>query len=404
MDQVGASGFGRHVVSVPQLQRPLLRGGSRRGGGTAQRRARYPRDHHSGHAAGQAAAGAVASANGGLHRAWVRPLLRASGRVSVPLVFTALGLRLHRVSTAWQLGSWRARGLTWRGNASDCVAAMETWDEFLPTVDSPTLSGVEAKDTIKFWVDLGSTMPGTLAGTALEDLRAASAWPASIRRKALIARCLAAANATADVRRGLAASLAASSRALVTPQHAQETLRDQLASVMVPESSASSMANALVAQPPEVGALQSAVKPQGLAHHMLPEAAVYHYIRSEVRTARTAERGDATLDMAAECQKAEEHILGQARTRLHGLLAEAGLLGRGSPSGPMAGSHEQAMADQLAQQRAATEAMMKRSAEASRDLMASADATRMRNDALAGGPSAPSGGKAKGKGKGQGGG
>ena len=45
---------------------------------------------------------------------------------------------------------------------------------------------------------------------------------------------------------------------------------------------------------------------------------------------------------------------------------------------------------------------MKRSAEASRDLMASADATRLRNDALAGG--APTKGKDKSKGKGQGGG
>ena len=44
------------------------------------------------------------------------------------------------------------------------------------------------------------------------------------------------------------------------------------------------------------------------------------------------------------------------------------------------------MTNQLAQQRAATESMMKRSAEASRDLMASADATRLRSDALAGGP------------------
>jgi len=121
--------------------------------------------------------------------------------------------------------------------------------------------------------------------------------------------------------------------------------------------------------------------------------------------AARAERGDATMDMAAESQKADEHILGQARTRLHGLLAEAGLHSRGShssPAGPMLGGNEQALSNQLAQQRAATESMMKRSAEASRDLMASADATRMRNDALAGG--SPAKGKDKGKGKGQGGG
>ena len=101
--------------------------------------------------------------------------------------------------------------------------------------------------------------------------------------------------------------------------------------------------------------------------------------------AARAERGDATLDMVAECQKADEHILGQARTRLHGLLAEAGIQGRGSPVAPTVSSQEQAMANQLAQQRAATESMMKRTAEASRDLMASADANRLRSDALGAG-------------------
>ena len=68
----------------------------------------------------------------GLHCAWVRSLLHAPGRVPVPLGFAALGLRLHGASTAWQLGSWRARELTCRGNTLDCGAAMETWDEFLP--------------------------------------------------------------------------------------------------------------------------------------------------------------------------------------------------------------------------------------------------------------------------------
>ena len=68
----------------------------------------------------------------------------------------------------------------------------------------------------------------------------------------------------------------------------------------------------------------------------------------------------------------------------------------------MTGSHEQALANQLAQQRAVTESTLKRSAEPSRDLRACADATRLRNDELAGG--APATGKDKSKGKGQGGG
>jgi hypothetical protein len=89
--------------------------------------------------------------------------------------------------------------------------------------------------------------------------------------------------------------------------------------------------------------------------------------------------GGVPLDMAAECQKPRPHILYQARTRLHGLLAAAGLHSSGShssPAGTMTGSNEQALADQLAQ----------------------------RGDGGPCEPIAPAKGKDKGKGKGQGGG
>ena len=60
---------------------------------------------------------------------------------------------------------WNA-GPPWRRGTISCQKVV-----------SLTLSLGEDKDTIKFFVDLGATMPGALTGTALVDLRAMNSLP-----------------------------------------------------------------------------------------------------------------------------------------------------------------------------------------------------------------------------------
>ena len=133
---------------------------------------------------------------------------------------------------------------------------MATWEEFIPTVDVPPPDAVSSDLVTMWFLELGFRTPGNLAGTQLMDLIAAEGYPAALPARALIARCLAAADAAAAERRSIGSGLI---RPTAPPQTAaQDTLRDQIASVMGPVCDSAILAQALTEPQPDVGTLLAA--------------------------------------------------------------------------------------------------------------------------------------------------
>ena len=122
--------------------------------------------------------------------------------------------------------------------------------------------------------------------------------------------------------------------------------------------------------------------------------------------ARRAARSDAALDMAKECQRADTHVLEDARRRLHGMLTEAGVTPTSAdapPSAPPVDGMDASLATQSAAQKSAHEALLKTTQEAALEFMGAAKYSQSRRPLSPHPPRSPPPGPKNGKARGKGG-
>jgi len=130
-----------------------------------------------------------------------------------------------------------------------------------------------------------------------------------------------------------------------------------------------------------------------------PHLGIVHDDLQRRNWARRAARSDAALDMAKESQRADTHVLEDARPRLHGMLTEAGVTPSSAdapPSAPPVDGMDASLATQSAAQKSAHEALLKTTQEAAFEIMGAAEYSQSRRNAA---PNLDAkSGKARGKG------
>ena len=120
--------------------------------------------------------------------------------------------------------------------------------------------------------------------------------------------------------------------------------------------------------------------------------------------ARRAARSDAALDMAKESQRADTHVLEDARRRLHGMLTEAGVTPTSAdapPSAPPVDGMDASLATQSAAQKSAHEALLKTTQEAALEFMGAAKYSQSRRPLSPHPPRSPPPGLKNGKARGE---